>query len=138
MCMVTLSPGLRAHPGMGWQKSYWDTSAMCLCRSAIHRSSSSSRSTSFTRASPMPLVSYLEETGLGLARSPHGMTFAPIRQDFMYPRLASGSLNRYNGLELLVLLPPPLECWDYRCACPHPAVCLLWFLRITPVLSTAR
>lgn len=33
---------------------------MCLWRSAIHRSSSSSRSTSFTRASPMPLVSYLQ------------------------------------------------------------------------------
>lgn len=40
--------------------SYWDTSAMCLWRSVIQRSSSSSRSTSFTRASPMPLVSYLE------------------------------------------------------------------------------
>lgn len=40
--------------------SYWDTSAMCLWRRVIHRSSSSSRSTSFTRASPMPLVSYLE------------------------------------------------------------------------------
>lgn len=44
---------------VSWSASYWDTSAMCLWRSAIHRSSSSSRSTSFTRASPMPLVSYL-------------------------------------------------------------------------------
>lgn len=44
----------------GAKGSYWDTSAMCLWRSAIQRSSSSSRSTSFTRASPMPLVSYLE------------------------------------------------------------------------------
>lgn len=44
----------------GERGSYWDTSAMCLWRSAIQRSSSSSRSTSFTRASPMPLVSYLE------------------------------------------------------------------------------
>jgi hypothetical protein len=66
------------------------------------------------------------------------MTFAPIRQDFKYLRLASDSINSYDGLELLTLLPPPLECWDYRCALPHPDVCLLWFLRITPVLSTAR
>lgn len=34
---------------------------MCLCRRVIQRSSSSSSSTSFSRASPIPLVSYLAE-----------------------------------------------------------------------------
>lgn len=43
------------HPG----DTHWDTSAMCLWRRDTQRSSSSSRRTSLTRASPMPLVSYL-------------------------------------------------------------------------------
>lgn len=40
--------------------THWDTSAMCLCRRDTHRSSSSCRSTSFSRESPIPLVSYLQ------------------------------------------------------------------------------
>jgi hypothetical protein len=39
------------------------------------------------------------------------------------------------GLELVILLPQPPECWDYRCAPPHPenfcflpcTVVILWF-----------
>lgn len=45
-------------------KSYthWETSAMCLCLRLTHRSSSSWRRTSFSRESPIPLVSYLGRT----------------------------------------------------------------------------
>lgn len=40
--------------------SHLETSAMCMCRSSTHRSSSSSRSTAFSRDSLSPVVSYLE------------------------------------------------------------------------------
>lgn len=43
------------------ESTHWDTSAMCLCLRLTHRSSSSCNSTSFTRESPMPLVSYLQD-----------------------------------------------------------------------------
>lgn len=49
----SLAPGARTH---------LDTSAMCKCRSSTHRSSSSSSSTAFSRASLSPVVSYLRET----------------------------------------------------------------------------
>jgi hypothetical protein len=29
------------------------------------------------------------------------------------------------GLKLLIFLPQHLECWDYRCAPPHPATRVL-------------
>lgn len=32
----------------------------------------------------------------------------------MYPRLASNAILAEDECELLILLPP-LECWDYRC-----------------------
>lgn len=56
--------------------THWDTSAMCLWRRETQRSSSSSRRTSLTRASPMPLVSYLgrgQERGGG--HGAHGHTW---------------------------------------------------------------
>lgn len=42
--------------------THLDTSAMCMCRSSTHRSSSSSSSTAFSRASLSPVVSYLRDT----------------------------------------------------------------------------
>lgn len=41
------------------KSTHWETSAMCLCLRLTHRSSSSCSRTSFSRESPMPLVSYL-------------------------------------------------------------------------------
>lgn len=41
--------------------THWDTSAICLCLRLTHRSSSSCSRTSFSRESPMPLVSYLKK-----------------------------------------------------------------------------
>lgn len=46
--------------GGGGRWTHWDTSAMCLCLRLTHRSSSSCSRTSFSRESPMPLVSYLQ------------------------------------------------------------------------------
>lgn len=42
------------------ERTHWETSAMCLCLRLTHRSSSSCSRTSFSRESPMPLVSYLK------------------------------------------------------------------------------
>lgn len=51
--------------------THLDTSAMCMCRSSTHRSSSSSSSTAFSRASLSPVVSYLQETeGQAAGRGP--------------------------------------------------------------------
>lgn len=41
--------------------SHLETSAMCMCRSSTHRSSSSSSRTAFSRDSLSPVVSYLED-----------------------------------------------------------------------------
>lgn len=49
------------HPWRPATCTYLDTSAMCMCRSSTHRSSSSSNSTAFSRASLSPVVSYLQE-----------------------------------------------------------------------------
>lgn len=42
------------------KSTHWDTSAICLCLRLTHRSSSSCSRTSFSRESPIPLVSYLK------------------------------------------------------------------------------
>lgn len=49
--------------------THFDTSAMCLCLRVSHRSSSSSRTTSFNLVSPIPLVSKLSERARRLYRA---------------------------------------------------------------------
>jgi hypothetical protein len=40
----------------------------------------------------------------------------------MQPRQSWNLLSIQVGLELLILLPPPPECWDSECAPPGPAM----------------
>jgi hypothetical protein len=41
--------------------------------------------------------------------------------------LASPGYNSPAGLKLTILLPPPFECWDYRCVPPHPTRKIIFF-----------
>lgn len=51
--------------------------------------------------------------------------FFSCRQDLMQCRLASNLLYVKDDLELLTLLPLPLQSWDYRHAPPHPVYAML-------------
>lgn len=72
-------------------RTHLDTSAMCKCRSSTHRSSSSSSSTAFSRASLSPVVSYLREM--------EGQGNQPTTRD---PGADGGGAVSVPGLRLLV------------------------------------
>jgi hypothetical protein len=45
-----------------------------------------------------------------------------VIQFFVFVFFEAGSLHvDQAGLEVLILLPQPSECWDYRCTPPHLA-----------------
>jgi hypothetical protein len=39
-----------------------------------------------------------------------------------------------SGLKLLIILPQPPKCWDYRCVPPCPVSCLFSYLSSTPLI----